>query len=93
MQQPIPKARYVGMWVRAVQEYTGRILSGSLVHTGGCTKMAHTTYHTEERPRFPPGTIKSATFTQLQYVPTADPALDVSGHGIDCVQGQASRQP
>lgn len=57
-------------------EYTGRILSGSLVHTGGCTKMAHTTYHVEERPHFPPGTIRGTTFTQLQYVPTADPALD-----------------
>lgn len=61
------------------QEYTGRILSGSLVHTGGNTEMAHTTHHTVERPQFPPGTIRAATFTVTQYVPTADPALDVSG--------------
>lgn len=58
------------------KEYTGRILSGSLVHTGGNTEMAHTTHHTVERPQFPPGTIRAATFTVTQYVPTADPALD-----------------
>ncbi len=61
------------------QEYTGRILSGSLVHTGGNTEMAHTTHHTVERPQFPPGTIRAATFTVTQYVPNADPALYVSG--------------
>ncbi|GFR53270.1 hypothetical protein Agub_g16061, partial [Astrephomene gubernaculifera] len=58
------------------KEYVGRILNGSLVHTGGNTEMAMTTHHTLERPQMPPGTIRKSFFTQPQYVPTEDPALD-----------------
>ncbi|GLC40272.1 hypothetical protein PLESTM_001032000 [Pleodorina starrii] len=58
------------------KEYVGRILNGSIVHTGGNTEMAMTTHHTLERPQMPPGTIRGPTFTQPQYVPTEDPALD-----------------
>ncbi|PNH11102.1 Chitinase domain-containing protein 1, partial [Tetrabaena socialis] len=62
------------------KEYTGRILSGTIVHVGGNTevsRMAMTTHHTVERPLFPPGTVRlSAMHVQPQYVPQADPALD-----------------
>ncbi|EFJ40529.1 hypothetical protein VOLCADRAFT_108109 [Volvox carteri f. nagariensis] len=62
-----------------LQEYVGRILNGAIVHTGANTEMALTTHHTLERPQFPPGTIRGSCFTQPQYVPTEDPALDHRG--------------
>ncbi|GIL47914.1 hypothetical protein Vafri_4542 [Volvox africanus] len=58
------------------KEYVGRILNGSIVHTGGNTEMAISTHHTQERPQFPPGTLRGPSFIQPQYVPTEDPALD-----------------
>lgn len=59
------------------QEYHGRILAGTIVHTGGGTSMAMIEHHTVERPKFPPGTEWNGAFTLSRYLPTEDPAVEV----------------
>ncbi|KAL6755584.1 hypothetical protein V8C86DRAFT_2674019 [Haematococcus lacustris] len=58
------------------EEYAGRVAASTVVHTGGNTSMAHTSHHTFERPKFPPGTVNLGNYTLSRYLPTQDPALE-----------------
>jgi len=58
------------------QEWAERTRSMTLVHTGGNTNMAEYTHHTVSRPKFPPGSISTGTFTLSQYLPAEDKAVE-----------------
>ncbi|KAJ9515223.1 hypothetical protein QJQ45_002367 [Haematococcus lacustris] len=64
-------------------EYAGRVAASTVVHTGGNTSMAHTSHHTFERPKFPPGTVNLGNYTLSRYLPTQDPALEELQQALD----------